>query len=95
MANAIDAMPDGGTVTLRFSQNTSEVLTEIEDTGPGIAPEIADKLFHVFATHGKEHGTGLGLSICKKIIEDHGGRIGARNAPGRGAIFAFSLPLPK
>jgi len=95
VANATDAMPGDGTVTLRFSQDAREVLTEIEDTGPGIAPEIADKLFQAFATHGKEHGTGLGLSICKKIIEDHGGRIEARNVPGGGAVFAFTLPLPK
>ena len=51
--------------------------------------------FKTFATHGKEHGTGLGLSICKKIVEDHGGRIWARNEPGRGAIFSFAMPAPK
>ncbi len=95
VANATDVMPDGGKIILRFSQNARELTTEIEDTGPGIAPEIADKLFQAFVTHGKEHGTGLGLSICKKIIEEHGGRIVARNAPGRGAIFAFTLPLAK
>lgn len=93
--NAADAMPGGGRIFFRFSLNAREVVTEIADTGSGIAPEIADKLFEVFATHGKVHGTGLGLSICKKIIEDHGGRIWARNEPGRGAVFAFALPLPK
>jgi signal transduction histidine kinase len=93
--NAIDAMSGSGSIFLRFSRNAEEVVTEIEDTGPGIAPEIADKLFEAFATHGKAHGTGLGLSICKKIIEDHGGRIWARNEPGRGAIFSFALPLAK
>ena len=92
--NAVDAMPDGGRVILRFKQDAREVTTEVEDTGPGVASEIADKLFEVFATHGKVHGTGLGLSICKKIVEDHGGRIGLRKEPGRGAIFAFNLPLP-
>jgi len=92
--NATDMMPDGGTVFLRFQCTEKEIITEIEDTGPGIAPEIADKLFEVFATFGKSHGTGLGLSICKKIIEDHRGRIWARNEPGRGAVFAFALPLP-
>jgi signal transduction histidine kinase len=93
--NATDAMPEGGTVFLRFSTTPTEVITEIEDTGPGIAPEIADKLFEVFATFGKAHGTGLGLSICKKIIEDHHGRMWSRQEPGRGAIFGFTLPIVK
>ena len=52
-----------------------EIVTEIEDSGPGIAPEIADRLFEAFATYGKANGTGLGLSICKKIVGDHKGRI--------------------
>jgi signal transduction histidine kinase len=93
MQNAADAMSGGGKVFVRYRLENHELVTEIEDTGPGIAPEIADKLFEAFATFGKEHGTGLGLSICKKIIEDHHGRIWARNEPGRGAVFAFSLPL--
>src|ERR1039458_2514111 len=86
--NATDMMLNGGTIFLRFHCDEKEIVTEIEDTGPGIAPEIADKLFEVFVTFGKAHGTGLGLSICKKIIEDHKGRIWARNEPGRGAVFA-------
>jgi signal transduction histidine kinase len=93
--NATDVMPGGGTVLLRFQTDEKEIITEIEDTGPGIAPEIAGQLFQPFATHGKAHGTGLGLSICKKIIEDHGGKISARSEPGRGAIFRFTLPLAK
>ena len=91
--NATDAMPDGGKIIVRFQTVAKELITEIEDTGPGIAPEIADKLFQAFATFGKAHGTGLGLSICKKIVEDHHGRIWARNEPGRGAIFSIALPL--
>ncbi len=91
--NATDAMPAGGKVFLRFEQTPHELITEIEDTGPGIAPEIAGKLFQAFATFGKAYGTGLGLSICKKIVEDHHGRIWARNEPGKGAVFAFALPL--
>ena len=91
--NATDAMPDGGRIIVRFQTTAKELITEIEDTGPGIAPEIADKLFQAFATYGKAHGTGLGLSICKKIVEDHHGRIWARNEPGRGAIFSIALPL--
>jgi signal transduction histidine kinase len=93
--NAVDAMPGGGKVFVRYLVQENELITEIEDTGSGIAPEIANTLFEAFATFGKEHGTGLGLSICKKIIEDHQGRIWARNEPGRGAVFAFALPFSK
>ncbi len=92
--NAVDAMPTGGTIKLRFLVTDREVCTEIEDTGPGIAPEIAPRLFEPFATHGKAQGTGLGLSICSRIIEDHKGQIRARSEPGRGAVFAFTLPRP-
>lgn len=90
--NATDAMPRGGKVMVRFIPKKNEIVTEIEDTGPGIAPEIAGQLFEAFATHGKAHGTGLGLSICKRIVEDHRGWISARNEPGRGAIFSFGFP---
>ena len=93
LTNASEAMADGGTLTLRFHLEPGGVVTEVADTGPGIAPEIMDRLFDAFVTHGKEHGTGLGLSICKKIIEDHRGRIWARNEPDGGAVFAFSLPV--
>ena len=91
--NAVDAMPGGGQIFLRFETRPNELITEIEDTGSGLAPEIVPRLFEAFATYGKAKGSGLGLSICKKIVEDHRGKITARSEPGRGAIFAFSLPL--
>jgi signal transduction histidine kinase len=93
--NATDFTPSNGKIFLRFHADEKEIVTEIEDTGTGIAPEIADKLFQAFVTFGKTHGTGLGLSICKKIIEDHKGRIWARSEPKCGAIFCFALPLAK
>jgi signal transduction histidine kinase len=92
--NACDALPQGGTITLRFRVDDREVVTEIQDSGKGIAPEVASRLFEAFATYGKPSGTGLGLSICRRIIEDHHGHIAARNAPGGGAVFAFTLPRP-
>jgi len=91
--NATDVMLNGGAIFIRFSVTDKEMVTAVEDTGPGIAPEMARKLFQPFATHGKSHGTGLGLSICKKIVEDHGGTISVRSEARRGAVFSFTLPL--
>lgn len=93
MFNAVDEMPTGGKIKLHFQTGPSELITEIEDTGDGIAPQILDKLFEAFETFGKPRGTGLGLSIAKKIIEEHRGRIYARNVPNGGALFGFTLPL--
>ncbi len=93
--NACEAMPEGGRISIRATADGQAVVTEVEDSGPGLPPEMTSRLFEPFATHGKPHGTGLGLSISKRIVEDHGGWIRARNEPGRGAVFSFSLPLPK
>ena len=92
IANAVDEMPDGGKIKLRFHSTPGEVVTEIADSGRGLAPEIVEHLFEAFATFGKPRGTGLGLSISRRIIEEHGGKISARNDPGGGAVFAFTLP---
>jgi signal transduction histidine kinase len=91
--NACDEMPDEGKIMLRYEVANGELRVDVEDTGQGIAPEIVAQLFQPFATHGKLQGTGLGLSICKKIVEDHGGKISARSAPGKGATFSFTLPV--
>ncbi|HUR59865.1 MAG TPA: ATP-binding protein, partial [Opitutaceae bacterium] len=91
--NAVDEMADGGKIFLRFTLEEKELRVEVEDTGKGIAPEIAQSLFKPFTTHGKAHGTGLGLTICKKIVEDHGGRIWVKSEAGKGATFCFTLPL--
>jgi signal transduction histidine kinase len=91
--NAVDAMPEGGKIYFDFRKAGDAVVTEVEDSGNGIPIEVLGRLFEPFATFGKAKGTGLGLSICKKIVEDHGGWIKARNEEGRGAIFTFSLPV--
>ena len=92
--NAVDEMLGGGEVIVRTQVGDQEVLTEIADTGAGIAPEIIDRLFEAFATYGKTKGTGLGLSICQRIIQEHGGRIWAANRKEGGAVFSFTLPRP-
>ena len=94
IGNAADAMNGGGQVKLSFKKTDKDVITDLQDTGKGIAPEILDRLFQAFATYGKANGTGLGLSICKKIVQDHHGKIYARNATDGGAIFGFTLPIP-
>lgn len=93
--NAADFLAENGEIRLRFKSGEKKITVEVQDNGPGIAPEIAGNLFQPFATHGKAKGTGLGLSICKKIVEDHGGSISARSEAGRGATFSFTLPLAK
>jgi signal transduction histidine kinase len=90
--NAVDAMPGGGRIHVRFSVTDTSVLTEIEDTGPGIPEELKFRLFQPFATHGKAAGTGLGLSISKRIVEAHGGRVRHMDRPGPGAVFMVELP---
>ena len=91
--NAVDEMPEGGKIKMHFSTTDTELITEFEDTGAGIAPQILNKLFEAFETFGKPRGTGLGLSIAKRIVEEHGGRIYARNVSNGGALFGFTLPL--
>ena len=92
--NAVEVMVNGGEVRLHFREEPGFVFIDVEDTGPGIAPEVLNRLFEPFATFGKIQGTGLGLSICKKIVDDHGGDISSRNKEdGSGAVFTFSLPI--
>lgn len=82
---------NGGEVFIQHEKSVGQAVVTVQDTGPGIDPEIEPRLFEKFASKS-ENGTGLGLYISKKIIEAHGGRIWAKNANG-GAYFAFSLPI--
>jgi signal transduction histidine kinase len=80
-------------VSFRIRHSGECLETLIEDTGEGIHPDIAGRLFEPFATYGKKQGTGLGLSICQKIIQDHRGEINALPNDGKGALFRISLPI--
>jgi signal transduction histidine kinase len=91
--NAADAMRDGGRITVRFTVVDALLRVSVADTGAGIPVEIASHLFEPFTTYGKAHGTGLGLSICRRIVEDHGGKIWVESTPGKGATFLFTLPI--
>ncbi len=94
LLNAIQAMPEGGQLTLK-GQNSKDgqwIHLSIEDSGMGISPEDIDKLFDPFFST-KEGGVGLGLSITHRIIDQHHGKIEVENAPEKGTIFTVWLPI--
>jgi signal transduction histidine kinase len=89
--NALDAMPQGGLLNVTIEHSTEAVEVRVYDTGPGIGPEIRDRLFTPFAST-KPTGTGLGLSLSRRIVEEHGGTLSACNRLEGGACFAMKLP---
>jgi two-component system nitrogen regulation sensor histidine kinase NtrY len=89
--NAMDAMPHGGTLTLRTRQRAEWAVLEVVDTGSGLTPEECERLFTPYYT-SKAHGAGLGLAIVQSIVSDHGGRISVRSDAGRGTSFVIELP---
>jgi two-component system NtrC family sensor kinase len=91
--NAIDAMPDGGSLTLRTRNENGHVIIEVADTGVGIAPENLTKIFDpFFTTKEVGHGTGLGLAVCYGIVTEHGGRLDVQSTIGVGTTFTITLP---
>jgi signal transduction histidine kinase len=89
--NAIEASPQGETVSVSLHHYAAELIVDVSDRGIGISESIKDKIFEPFVT-GKKKGTGLGLPISKKIVEAHSGKLEYRNNFDIGATFRISLP---
>jgi signal transduction histidine kinase len=96
--NASDAMPEGGTLTIRVTapSESMQVIMEVADTGTGIPPEVLPKVTEPFYTTKPEgEGTGLGLAICRRIVQEHNGTfdLTSEGIPGRGTTARISLPV--
>jgi two-component system nitrogen regulation sensor histidine kinase NtrY len=89
--NAMDAMPNGGTLRLRSRRDDGKTIIEIADTGSGLTREECERIFTPYYT-SKQHGTGLGLAIVQSVVSDHGGRISVQSEPGRGTTFVIEMP---
>ena len=100
ISNAVDAMPGGGTLTVRTAVAEAEGRRwwegRFEDTGTGIPPAVMPKIFDpFFTTKPEDQGTGLGLPVSRQIAEAHEGRLWAESPPGRGAVLVVRFPIPE
>jgi signal transduction histidine kinase len=91
LLNAIEAMPDGGTLTVQLAIHDSRITIYVIDTGPGIPAKDLKHIFDPFYTT-KDHGTGLGLSITQRIIEEHSGKIFIESEAGKGTMVRIEMP---
>jgi len=92
ISNALQAMPEGGRLSIRTALAGNEVAVSVSDTGEGIPADLQERIFTPFFTT-RPSGTGLGLSVSLGIVQEHGGRIGVESEPGRGSTFTVWLPL--
>lgn len=90
--NAAEAMTAGGTLIITACHEDEHVYLEFADTGPGLSPEIQERLFEPFFTT-KADGSGLGLAVSHEIVANHGGALTVQSTPGEGATFTVRLPV--
>lgn len=94
-ANARDAMPKGGRLTIATREANGWVEICFTDTGPGVPPQLRERIFDPLVSYGKQKGAGLGLAIARRIVQEHGGEIGIASHPQGGATFVVRLPLKR
>lgn len=94
IANARDALRDGGRITLRAQVEAGELVIRVEDDGCGMSEDVAARMFEPFFTHGKANGTGFGTIIIGSIVEAHGGTVRVDSELGVGTTVSIALPLP-
>jgi signal transduction histidine kinase len=92
MSNAIEAMPRGGELSIAARREDGSVRIDVEDSGPGVPPEIADRLFQPFVSARKKNGLGLGLALSRQTVLDHGGDLWLDSRPGESARFSLRFP---
>jgi signal transduction histidine kinase len=90
--NALEAVPNGGCLTIRTSSDSEEIIVSFKDTGVGMRKEVCSKMFTPFFTT-KKNGLGLGLSIVRNIISAHGGRISVKSKLSAGTVITVTLPI--
>jgi CheY-like chemotaxis protein len=92
--NAVDALPEGGTIRLAARRDGDRIAVEVADSGIGMPPEVQAQVFDPFFTTKGERGTGLGLAMVFGIVQQHGGQIGVDSAPGQGTRFHMIFSTP-